>query len=101
MEDLQIKIMSARIGQETTRLKLEVSLSAFKDDKPDRKDIIKSMTESLADVKLAQEVLDFLAQEHKLSDLRLFEAQREANILNNEVARLKAELKMIKSHLSL
>jgi len=101
MEDLQIKIMSAIIGQETTRLKLEVSLSAFKDDKPHRKDIIKSMTESLADVVLAQEVLDFLAQEHKLSDLRLFEAQREANILNNEVARLNAELKMIKSHLSL
>lgn len=101
MDKIDLKILQAGIAIKTTETKVKLSLEEIKEKHPGREDIIKSMSETLNDVRLVKETLTFLSEKYDVSDLILHKQSVDIQNLRAENERLKTEVENVKKNLTL
>lgn len=90
MEDLILLKTSVQIG--LLQSKISLSLDEIKQNHPNRKDLIDSMSESLKDVKEIHRVFLDLENEYRIANKSLFRLELINLDLKNQVIDLKKQL---------
>ena len=91
MEDLTLLKTSVQIG--LLQAKISLSLDEIKQNHPNRKDLIDSMSASLKDVKEIHRVFVDLENEYRIANKSLFRLELLNLDLKNQVIDLKKEVK--------
>ena len=91
MEDLILLKTSVQIG--LLQAKISLSLDEIKQNHPNRKDLIDSMSASLKDVKEIHRVFVDLENEYRIANKSLFRLELLNLDLKNQVIDLKKEVK--------
>jgi len=72
----ELNIISAKVGIQTTYLKVKISLEEIKTNHPNRKDIIDSMERTLADLQEISLVYATMEKEYRASIQQNFRLER-------------------------
>lgn len=91
MEDLILLKTSVQIG--LLQCKISLSLDEIKQNHPNRKDLIDSMSQSLKDIKEIHQVFLDLETEYRIANKSLFRLEFLNLDLKNQVIDLKNQLK--------
>ena len=88
----ELNIISAKVGIQTTFLKVKISLEEIKTNHPNRKDIIDSMERTLADLQEISLVYATMEKELRASLSQTFRLERLLQEEKFKVEALKKEL---------
>ena len=88
----ELNIISAKVGIQTTFLKVKISLEEIKTNYPNRKDIIDSMERTLADLQEISLVYATMEKEYRASIKQNFRLERLLQEEKFKVQDLKSQL---------
>jgi predicted RNase H-like nuclease (RuvC/YqgF family) len=88
----ELNIISAKVGIQTTFLKVKVSLEEIKTNHPNRKDIIDSMERTLADLQEISLVYSTMEKEYRAALQQNFRLERLLQEEKFKVQDLKSQL---------
>lgn len=88
----ELNIISAKVGIQTTFLKVKISLEEIKTNHPNRKDIIDSMERTLADLQEISLVYATIEKEYRAAVQSCFRLERLLQEEKFKVEGLKKEL---------
>ncbi len=88
----ELNIISAKVGIQTTYLKVKVSLEEIKTNHPNRKDIIDSMERTLADLQEISLVYATMEKEYRAALQQNFRLERLLQEEKFKVQDLKSQL---------
>lgn len=101
MDQIELKILLSSIALETTTLKVKSSLEDIESKHPGRKDLIKSMSETLNDLELIRTSFVYLRQKYDVGELINYNHTDQIQTLKTKNESLKTELENIKKNLNL
>jgi hypothetical protein len=90
----ELNIISAKVGIQTTFLKVKISLEEIKTNHPNRKDIIDSMERTLADLQEISLVYATMEKEYRAALQSCFRLERLLQEEKFKVEGLKKELEI-------
>jgi predicted RNase H-like nuclease (RuvC/YqgF family) len=90
----ELNILSAKVGIQTTYLKVKISLEEIKEKHPNRKDIIDSMERTLADLQEISLVYSTMEKEYRSAIQSCFRLERLLQEEKFKVEALKKELQI-------
>jgi predicted RNase H-like nuclease (RuvC/YqgF family) len=88
----ELNIISAKVGIQTTFLKVKISLEEIKTNHPNRKDIIDSMERTLADLQEISLVYSTMEKEYRAALQQNFRLERLLQEEKFKVQDLKSQL---------
>ena len=88
----ELNIISAKVGIQTTFLKVKISLEEIKTNHPNRKDIIDSMERTLADLQEISLVYSTMEKEYRAALQQNFRLERLLQEEKLKVQDLKSQL---------
>jgi len=89
----ELNILSAKVGIQTTYLKVKISLEEIKTNHPNRKDIIDSMERTLADLQEISIVYSTMEKEYRSAIQSCFRLERLLQEEKFKVKDLQLQLK--------